>query len=336
LLVIAAFVVGACVEVLAPPASEAHDINESGVIVGEARPVERLLNSGCSRHAFIKYPGQPLRDLGAFRVAGVSGQPDRHWCNTVAIAVSDANVVAGNATDESQSNSRAFRWEASTGMVDLGTLGGSTASVSDINAAGVIVGASASLVDGVLMDVGFIWEPASRSMRRLPNLPGAVRSLPAAINDHGVIVGKAVMPTGVTKAVRWAAGTREISTLGLDYSSSALDLNNAGAVIGMMRDAPASLEVPVYWAVGDNFTRYAPGGSRYVLGGINDQVILISVVTSSDGRLRPALWNPNGSGGVINVDVPGDAVGTALNEKNQVAGWYLDASSQQRVAAQFQ
>lgn len=63
---------------------------------------------------------------------------------------------------------------------------------------------------------------------RLPNLPGAVRSLPEAINDHGFIVGKAVMLAGVTRAVRWAADTHEVSTLGRDYSAYALDISNAG------------------------------------------------------------------------------------------------------------
>lgn len=97
----------------------------------------------------------------------------------------------------------------------------------------------------------------------------------------------------------------------------------------------SSLEVPVYWAVGDDSSDTRPAAFATCLAA-STTVILVSTVNASNGRLRPALWNPSDDGGVISVDVAGDAVGNALNEKNQVAGWYLDPSSQQRVAAQFQ
>jgi probable HAF family extracellular repeat protein len=130
-----------------------------------------------------------------------------------AYAVNEAgHVVGASGTHIAQTNgidpgtSRAFLWQASTGLQDLGFLPGAKDAVAyAINSRDQVVGQSGSHA--------FVWR-AGIGMRDLGTLPGGTESVARAINDEGQIVGSSTTATGQTHAVLWqpVAGTPPTTT----------------------------------------------------------------------------------------------------------------------------
>ena len=115
-----------------------------------------------------------------------------------AIAVNDSGQVVGDSSTPAGGMSfHAFSWTASRGMVDLGTLGGSS-SAHAVSDSGQVVG---------FFDLGggavhaFSWT-ASGGMVDLGTL-GGTSSSATAVNSVGQVVGSASTTTGQTHAVLW-------------------------------------------------------------------------------------------------------------------------------------
>jgi probable HAF family extracellular repeat protein len=93
--------------------------------------------------------------------------------------------------DDSRNQLRAFRWNESTGMIDLGTLGGKNSSAYDINDFGTIVGfAETSSRDehGNYLKKAFLKkEPGSMTGIEIPDTNS---SIARNINNEGAIVGE--------------------------------------------------------------------------------------------------------------------------------------------------
>ena len=89
-------------------------------------------------------------------------------------------VVGSSATTESQVT-HAFYWSSTSGMVDMGTLGGNQSQAFGINSRGIIVGSS-NLTDNATGDP-FIWAPTTGFRRIGTN--GTIY----AINDRGQATG---------------------------------------------------------------------------------------------------------------------------------------------------
>jgi probable HAF family extracellular repeat protein len=144
--------------------------------------------------------------------------------------LNDAGVVVGVA-ELADLSVHAFRWIATNGMVDLGTLGGpdpySTATA--INAPGIIVGASL-VPDGTLETIHAVrW--AGGSPIDLGTLGGR-NSGATGINRWGWIVGQAETATGESHAALWVGrGVVDLGTLG-GPMSGAYAINDTGVVVG--------------------------------------------------------------------------------------------------------
>ena len=81
-------------------------------------------------------------------------------------------------------DSRAFSWTAAGGMIDLGTLGGTSSYAFAVNASGHVVGSSHTAAGAMH---AFLWTPGG-GMQDLGTLPGGYSGA-SALNDRGQAVG---------------------------------------------------------------------------------------------------------------------------------------------------
>ena len=151
--------------------SEAYDINDSGEVVGVA--------SGRGTHAFLYKDGQ-MQDLGT-----LGGTFSKAW------GINNSGQVVGEADTSISSARRAFLYSESTGMKDLGALGGVGSSrAHDVNNSGQVVGQVQVTVGGI--QHAFLYSE-SIGMQDLNNLipadSGFVLHEALAINTDGQIVG---------------------------------------------------------------------------------------------------------------------------------------------------
>lgn len=144
-----------------------------------------------------------------------------------ASAINDAGVSAG--WYQTNNGWSAVSWSAASQRTQLGTLPGlPSALANDINQAGTIVGFALSA--DFLTSRAFIWR-SDTGMQPLSDLGGNA-SLAQAINTEGTAVGWAYDPAGVLHAVRWSASGSLTDLNPSGAISEALDINDAGDVVG--------------------------------------------------------------------------------------------------------
>ena len=122
-----------------------------------------------------------------------------------------------------------FLWEKETGMIDLGTLGGTCGFSSWINKFGQVVGNSDLAGDEA--QHAFLWTRA-RGMRDLGTLGGS-NSEASMINDSGEVVGGSQL-NGDTQydAFLWDGKMHDLGTLGGSNCAYAFSINSQRQVVG--------------------------------------------------------------------------------------------------------
>lgn len=149
---------------------------------------------------------------------------------TTPMALNDSQQAAVSWTNASF-RVRAGLYDLRTGaMTDLGTLGGTESTPTDLNNAGEVVGYSPN-VPGWWN--AFVWR--NGVLTNLGTLPGGIQSGAYAINDTGTIVGWSVMADAQSPryATRFSGGVTSIA--GPD--STAFAVNSFGVATGF---APSS------------------------------------------------------------------------------------------------
>jgi len=184
----------------------------------------------------------------------------RHLLSAMAVLSITAGSVAANASANANASDRYT-------LVDLGTLGGSFSSPSDINNSRQIVGSSsrndklecAGFEDDVVCEYAFLWQ--NGKLTDLGHLnPSATSTQPNSINDNGVIAG-----TEKTLATFPDAGSAlqsrpfiyrrgvfsSLPLLWKDITADGLanSINGAGAITGFSRDKSGQ-QVLVKWTRG--------------------------------------------------------------------------------------
>jgi probable HAF family extracellular repeat protein len=140
------------------------------------------------------------------------------------LSVTATLAVRANAQN---TTTHAFLWSSSTGMQDLGSLGGSSYA-NAINNAGQVVGYYETSAGN---DRAFLWT-ASDGMEDLGTLGGDF-AIASGINSSGQVVGTSRNASGDVHAFLWAAtsGMKDLGTLRGTFSS-AVAINDLGDITG--------------------------------------------------------------------------------------------------------
>jgi probable HAF family extracellular repeat protein len=262
-------------------------------------------------HAWF-YDGHTVHDIGTL------GGPTAN-----AVALNDAGQVAGYA--DSSTATHAFRWSMSTGMVDLGVIGGGPGSqATAINKHGLVVGLSdiGSLLEPVH---AFLWSAAT-GMQDLGSPFGDSLSLSAAdaINDAGLIAGDAELggPGYNNHAFAWtrATGMVDLGTLLGGNTSYTVAVDAKGQVTGWA-DVPGGNNHAFLWTRHHGMRDLGTaGGTESFPLAMSPGGQMVGVIDFAAGNQHAMSWT--GARGMHDLGTLGGDLSRALgvNNKGQVVG----------------
>jgi probable HAF family extracellular repeat protein len=264
--------------------SRALDINDQAQVVGSSYTAVGKL------HAFLWQPSTGMQDLGTLPGDEYTATHDISFSE--ALGINNQGQVVGDSS--AGRNIHAFVWQASTGMHDLGTLGGPNSYALDINDLGLVVGWS-STATGKLH--AFLWQP-NTGMRDLGSLPGEAASYAEGVNDQAQVVGYADQPAPEAFLWQSANGLLALGALPGYCCSEAYAVNRQGQVVGRsIQSTEHETFVPYHaflWQAGTGMQDLGtlPGGAASYAYDINDKGQVVGSSTTYDGQQSPVLWQP--------------------------------------------
>jgi probable HAF family extracellular repeat protein len=215
----------------------------------------------------------------------------------------------------------AFLWSPTTGMQDLGSIGGGSSYANGINNAGQIVGYYEA--SGTYR--AFLWT-ASNGMQDLGTL-GGDSAIASGINSAGQVVGTARNLSGQVHAFLWTAtsGMRDLGDTLRGTFSSAVAINDFGDITGTASEVGdiryvAFLRAPPHkW-----IQALGTLGSHYSYGYALNAAATIAGSSPLNNNLTPyhAFIRRKGSR-LVDLGTLGGTDSTALgiSSSEQVVGW---------------
>ncbi len=203
--------------------SDATAVNEKGQVVGASE----FRNGGAIFHATL-YRKKRNLDLGVLEAFGNY---------SAATGINNSGQVVGYTALKGQTtDTRAFIWDQSRAIRDIGTLGGQYSRAAAINDAGTVTG-SAQLGTGFGNFHAFVWDEAN-GMRDLGTIGGDV-SAGVFINGKGDIAGNSTIAAvgNAIHAFLYKNGRmRDLGSLGTSGEQSdfsyAYGVNDKDVVVG--------------------------------------------------------------------------------------------------------
>ena len=189
-------------------------------------------------------------------------------------------------------------------VIDLGNLGGGSATGFQVNSAGTVVG-WADTVTGAMH--AFVAAP-NQSIQPLPaTSPGDSHAY--GINGAAVIVGTTYI-NGQAHGTVWTGS----SVTDLGAGVFAMGINDAGAIVGSNGHA-FKLVNGTYQDLGT-----LPGGDWSAAYGVNDSGTAVGYGDVASGLFRAIVWNPDGT--LVQLGTLGGAnsYAAAVNDAAQVVG----------------
>ena len=207
--------------------------------------------------------------------------------------------------------SRAFKWEPSASMQDLGTLGGTDAWAKAINDNGQIAGVS---LDSDGKQDGFRYDPATDAMHNLGGLGSNAGVYPNGINSHGDVVGTS-FHFGMQVAFLYtdadgmqvAGGTPSSSRTYLGY-----DVNDTGRIVGYSSPIGAFISGPGGVGAGALGTGWAYA--------INNADQVTGSTGAFDANSHLFRYTPGVGVADLGALPGGETVGLDINQAGQIVG----------------
>lgn len=243
------------------------------------------------------------------------------WGTSFATGINNNGQVVGYASTGEYSSAgldinHAFIWSSSTGMNDLGVIGGTAASVNSyaygINDNGQVVGTS-QLTEGG-SSYAFLYN--NSSMQNL-NIVGSANG----INNSGQIAGSV---TGGHAFVRNANGTvTDIGTLttytGAKSYGTGINSNGQVAAYDFMGSGQSATAAGFVWTNGSKQATGALGGSNSTLSAINNAGQVVGTAETTYASYTHAFWY--GAGQKKDLGTLGDtSKANAINNNGQIVG----------------
>jgi probable HAF family extracellular repeat protein len=256
----------------------------------------------------------------------VPGEPQ---AKGFAIGLNGAGQVTGGAHDlftSGDEGNKPFRWTPGGPLVKL-TSCCENGFGADINATGVVVGSIEAGPNNAYRP----FVATGNSVSFLPLLPGIPNDIETqeshakalAINDAGDIVGFSPVNGTSSHAVRWNAShlIADLGTLG-GSRSQAVDINNAGLIIGMSHIAGDAASHAFLWSSGTGMQDLNTllGATITSVLEINDAGQIVGTYTASGGQSHAFRYTPGS--GLLDLGTLGGTSSepTGLNSRGEVVG----------------
>jgi len=266
-----------------------------------------------------------------------------------ATAINASGEVVGYSETAVPTVIHAFYWTQSTGMVDIGTLGGNVSQAFGVNDQGVIVGGSNHANNGI--SYPFIWSPTGGFQRLgingadyavndkgqvigvtgsdeyafrwtksggkvLLGTLGGSNTSPYAISPQGDVVGYSLLGNKTYHAFLWkpATGMSDLGTLG-GINSYGLGINDSTNIVGWATIPGANFYYHAFfWTELTGMQDLGTFGGKYSLAlGINDAGQVVgSANLPGDTQGDAFLWTQSGGMQDLNALIPPNS-GWVLN-----------------------
>lgn len=216
-------------------------------------------------------------------------------------------------------------------LADLGSLGGGQTIPVAINAAGAVVGSSAT-AEGQLH--AFL-RPAGGSIQDLVVMSGTA-AFATSLNNRNDVAGYLGTAAASERAFAIIGGLG--TDLGLaNATGSAIAVNDLRQVLLVSTDTRASI-ITSLWQNGQRVSLSGPGGSSFTGSSLNNLGQVAGTVTAADGAHHAVVYdaathqpvdlgNIGATGTIAHINEIGQAVGTRTNSRGNRIAYAVDLNA---------
>jgi len=222
-----------------------------------------------------------------------------------------------------QAGTHAFVWDSTTGMTDIGTLGGSTSYALSINDSGVVAGYS-YLSDNITTHP-FLWTAAGGMVDIAAGLPRGTSGQASFINARGDVAGTSMVgKAGQVPAARIGHTWTLLPSLHLDKRNYGFGINKLEQVT-RQQYADNDYVHAIFWDLrtGTNvFLPLYPGGVNDVGNAINDHSHVTGTGNLPTGGYAALIWLSSTATPILigNLGTDDYTAGEGINNHDEVVG----------------
>ncbi|MBX3744105.1 MAG: hypothetical protein KF833_02245 [Verrucomicrobiae bacterium] len=292
---------------------------------GESGTVEITLTAYDGYLSFERRFQVRVEPRPAYKIFDLGALPNRPVA--FGAALNDNGAVLADAAQNAQGQSRrAFVFsglESGSGLIEVGTLAGTTSSGSALNDLNEVVGTSP---DGAGRPRAFLRSAAGGfELRDLGTLVGGDRSYGTALNGEGAAVGYGNVTGGKDRGFLFVDGPSLVELGPLPThgdASRAWGINDSNLVAGVSYDASGRGQATL-WGAATNGLGFLPGGDDSVAYAINRFGWVVGSGNTIEGGQavrRGFLWNGESLMSLGTLPGGRDSEARSINRFGQVVG----------------